>query len=79
MLMMVKDGFSRSAYSVPSLDTFMIFDRCHGISARHSLSQNNIVTLVDKATRYLQGLNLAAASSWNVFLDPLKTRQIASF
>jgi len=66
MLMMVKGGFSRSAYSVPSLDTFRILDRCRGISARHSLSQNNIVALVDKAIRYLQGLNLAAASSWNV-------------
>lgn len=79
ILTMVKDGFSRSAYSVPSLDTFRILDRCRGISARHSLSQNNIVTLVDKAIRYLQVLNLATASSWNVFLDPLKTRQIASF
>lgn len=53
LLEMVKQGFSHSVYSVPSLDSFEILRLCRNASACHSLTQDNIVPLVDKAIDYI--------------------------
>ncbi|KAG0338126.1 hypothetical protein BG000_004528 [Podila horticola] len=78
LLEMVKQGFSQNAYNVPSVDSAEILSLCHQASAHHSLTQDNIVTLVDKAIAYIRKVPLDGLP-WKPVLDPHETRHIRSF
>lgn len=78
LLEMVKQGFSQNAYNVPSIDSAEILSLCHQASAHHSLTQDNIVTLVDKAIAYIRKVPLDGLP-WKPVLDPHETRHIRSF
>ncbi|KAF9375847.1 hypothetical protein CPC16_000501 [Podila verticillata] len=57
VLRMVKRGYSDDRYEVPPLDTFKIFWDCSPDLTDNHLTEDNIVSLVNKAIEYLQDLS----------------------